>query len=93
MPDKPDKHEFLDTAKQQFAQVSAEFEKAMAALKDPERRKDLTSSYLDVLQKGLARAQESVASYQEKFASRGGSYRPDSAPHQEVPRPETPPTS
>lgn len=62
------KQDFIELAKRQFAQVSAEFEKALDALKDPERRRQLTSSYLDVLQKGLSRAQESVARYQEKVA-------------------------
>jgi hypothetical protein len=60
------KQDFLEVAKHQFAQISAEFEKALEALKDPERRKQLTSSYLDMLQKGLSRAQDSVARYQEK---------------------------
>ena len=62
------KQDFLEVAKRQFAQISAEFEKALEALKDPERRKQLTSSYLDMLQKGLSRAQGSVAKYQEKVA-------------------------
>jgi chromosome condensin MukBEF ATPase and DNA-binding subunit MukB len=64
------KQDFLEVAKHQFAQLSAEFEKALEALKDPERRKQLTSSYLDMLHKGLSRAQDSVARYQEKVAPR-----------------------
>ncbi|MDQ2750191.1 MAG: hypothetical protein M3Y44_11815 [Actinomycetota bacterium] len=72
------KQEFLDGANHQFAQISAEFEKAATALKDPERRKDLPSSYFDILQKGLFKAQEGgVASYQEKVASRENTDRPD----------------
>jgi hypothetical protein len=71
------KPDFLEVAKQQFAQISAEFEKALAALKDPERRKQLTSSYLDMLQKGLSRAQDSVARYQEKVAPRTTSAVPE----------------
>ena len=63
------KPDFLEVAKHQFAQLSAEFEKALEALKDPERRKQLTSSYLDMLQNGLSKAQDSVAKYQEKVAS------------------------
>ena len=62
------KQDFLEVAKHQFAQISAEFEKALDALKDQERRKQMTSSYLDMLQKGLSKAQESVAKYQEKIA-------------------------
>jgi hypothetical protein len=64
----PKKQDFLDLAKHQFAQISAEFEKALDALKDPERRRHLTSSYLDMLQKGLSKAQESIGKYQDKFA-------------------------
>jgi chromosome condensin MukBEF ATPase and DNA-binding subunit MukB len=63
------KQDFLEVAKHQFGQISTEFEKALEALKDPERRKQLTSSYLEMLQKGLSRAQESVTKYQEKVAS------------------------
>jgi hypothetical protein len=63
------KQDFIELAKRQFAQISAEFEKALGTLKDPERRRQLTSSYLDVLQKGLSRAQETVAKYQEKVAT------------------------
>jgi hypothetical protein len=69
MSDSPHKKpDFLEVAKHQFAQLSAEFEKALEALKDQERRKQLTSSYLDMLQKGLSKAQESVSKYQEKVA-------------------------
>ena len=64
----PKRQDFLEVAKHQFAQISAEFEKALEALKDQERRKQMTSSYLDLLQKGLSKAQESVAKYQEKIA-------------------------
>jgi hypothetical protein len=63
------KQDFLEIAKHQFAQISTEFEKALEALKDPERRKQLTSSYLDMLQKGLSKAQETVTKYQDKIAS------------------------
>ena len=63
------KQDFLELAKHQFAQISADFEKALDALKDPERRRQLTSSYLDMLQTGLSKAQEGVAKYQDKIAS------------------------
>ena len=69
MSDHPHKKpDFLEVAKHQFAQISAEFEKALDAVKDQERRKQLTSSYLEMLQKGLSRAQESVSKYQHKIA-------------------------
>jgi hypothetical protein len=62
------KQDFLEVARHQLAHISAEFEKALDALKDQERRKQMTSSYLDMLQRGLSKAQESVAKYQEKVA-------------------------
>jgi hypothetical protein len=72
MSDHPHKkQDFLEVAKHQFAQISAEFEKALDAVKDQERRKQLTSSYLEMLQKGLSRAQDSVAKYQQKIAPHG----------------------
>jgi hypothetical protein len=109
MSDNPNKkQDFLDGAKRQFAQISAEFEKALETLKDPARRKQLTSSYLDMLQKGLVKAQESVANYQEKVSAHTKPDQPDSTPAPEAsgtpeataaPRaesepaqPETPPT-
>jgi hypothetical protein len=69
MSDSPHKKpDFLEVAKHQFAHISAEFEKALEAVKDQDRRKQLTSSYLEMLQKGLSRAQESLTKYQEKVA-------------------------
>ena len=62
------KQDFLEVARHQFAHISAEFEKALEALKDQEHRKQMTSSYLDMLQKGLSKAQQSIAKYQEKVA-------------------------
>jgi hypothetical protein len=55
-------------------------------VKDPEHRKQVTSSYLDLLQKGLSKAQESVTKYQEKVAPK--------PPADETPAadPPTPPT-
>lgn len=95
------KQDFLEVAKHQFAQVSAEFEKALEALKDPERRKQLTASYLEVLQKGLSKAQDSVAKYQDKVAPHppaaapengSGSDRPAEAAKSEPANPEAPPS-
>jgi chromosome segregation ATPase len=74
------KQDFIELAKRQYAQISAEFEKALDTLKDPERRRQLTSSYLDMLQKGLSRAQESVAKYQEKVATQPTEEPPIPAP-------------
>ena len=62
------KPDFLELAKHQLAQISAEVEKALEAVKDPDRPKELTASYLDMLQKGLSKAQDSVAKYQQKMA-------------------------
>jgi Mn-containing catalase len=73
------KQDFLEVARHQFANISAEFEKALEALKDQERRKQMTSSYLDMLQKGLSKAQQSVAKYQEKVAPHAKVERSESA--------------
>ena len=93
MSDNPNKkQDFLDEAKHQFAQISAEFEKAVEALKDPERRKQMTSSYLDLLQTGLVKAQARVANYQEKVSTPTKTDRPESSPAPEAsPTPEPPP--
>lgn len=71
------KQDFVEVAKHQLAQMSAEFEKALEALKDPERRKQLTSSYLDMLQKGLSKAQDSLAKYQERVAPNASTAVPE----------------
>ena len=100
MSDHPHKkQDFLEVAKHQFAQISAEFEKALDAVKDQERRKQLTSSYLEMLQKGLSRAQDSVAKYQHKIAPHGtaaeqekGSAADMSATVETPATPETPPS-
>ena len=91
----PKKQDFLEVAKHQFAQISAEFEKALDAVKDQERRKQLTSSYLDMLQKGLSKAQDSVAKYQQKIASHPTSAEPGKTSASDVsataePKAETP---
>ena len=98
MSDHPHKkQDFLEVAKHQFAQISAEFEKALDAVKDQERRKQLTSSYLDMLQKGLSRAQDSVAKYQHKIAPHGTTGEPEKGSASEMsattaPNPEPPAT-
>src|SRR5919201_5022443 len=95
MSEKPHKRQdFLEVAKQQFAQISAEFEKALEALKDPGRRRQMTSAYLDMLQKGLSRAQESVAKYQDRITPQPKTTPPDDAsvPHSSAtpqPKPTT----
>ena len=95
------KQDFLEAAKHQFAQVSAEFEKALDALKDPERRKQLTASYLEMLQKGLSRAQDSVAKYQDRVAPHPQAAEPENGPASDRPaaaaesepaQPEAPPS-
>jgi hypothetical protein len=79
------KPDFLEAAKHQIAQIAAEFEKALAAIKDPERRKQMTASYLEMLQKGLSKAQESVAKYQEKIAPPTISEPPEDASATDAP--------
>jgi hypothetical protein len=79
------KPDFLEAAKHQIAHFAAEFEKALAAIKDPERRKQMTASYLEMLQKGLSKAQESVAKYQEKIAPPTISEPPEDASATDAP--------
>jgi hypothetical protein len=83
------KPDFLEVARHQLAQLTAEFEKAVEAVKEPERRKQLTLSYLDMLQKGLSWAQDSVARYQEKIAPHPASESPS---HASAPGPSATPT-
>ncbi len=86
MSDNPHKkQDFLEAAKHQFAQISAEFEKALDTVKDQERRKQLTSSYLEMLQKGLSRAKDSVAKYQEKVASHTTTVAPEKGSASDMP--------
>jgi phage shock protein A len=69
MTDGPNaKPDFFETAKQQLTQLMADVDHAIDAVKDPERRRQVTESALEKLQSGLARAQDSVAKYQEKVA-------------------------
>ena len=90
MSETPHKQDFLEAAKHQFAQISAEFEKAVETLKDPERRKQMTSSYLDMLQKGLSRAQDTVARYQEKVAPQPKAAAPEDGSASDVSSAATP---
>jgi hypothetical protein len=86
------KQDFLEVAKHQLTHITAEFEKALEALKDQERRKQLTSSYLDMLQKGLSKAQDSVAKYQEKIAPHPTTETPeDASAHDSSATPSEPP--
>ena len=106
MSDNPyKKQDFLDAAKHQLAQIAAEFEKALESFKDSERRKQMTTSYLDMLQKGLSKAQDSVAKYQEKIAAStttesaedhsaaGSTTAPDAAPDVPESEPSLPDTA
>jgi hypothetical protein len=88
------KQDFLEAAKHQYAQLSEEFQKAVGTLKDPEHRKQMTSSYLDMLQKGLSKAQEGVARYQEKIAAEAKADTPGTAAEVDTrvaPEPKAPP--
>lgn len=84
------KQDFLEAAKRQFAQVSAEFERGLDALKDPERRKEMASSYLDLLQSGLAKAQENLAKYQQRVAPQPKGDQPTEPQPSQPPRPAPP---
>ncbi len=53
----------------QLESVTEEFQKGAGAIKDPARRRELTVSYIEMLQKYLARAQEGLDRYKEKHAN------------------------
>jgi hypothetical protein len=58
--------ELLAKARQQLAQATEEFQRGLAAVKDPARRKNLTLAYVQLMQKYLAKAQQSLDRYREK---------------------------
>lgn len=108
MSENPNKKpDFLEIAKHQFAQISAEFEKALESFKDSEHRKQMMASYLDLLQKGLSKAQARVAMYEDKIAastatepaedaspqeSAAGAESESAPPESESSEPEAPPS-
>jgi hypothetical protein len=61
-----EKADLLAKAKKQMAAMADEFGKGLAAVKDPAKRNELTVAYLDIVQKYLAKAQETVAHSREK---------------------------
>jgi uncharacterized protein YdiU (UPF0061 family) len=92
MSEHPEKKDFIEAAKRQLAQVSAEFEKTFESLKDQDRRKRMAASYLDLLEQGLAKAQHSIASYRERMAPNPTADAPSAAPEPPpAPKPAPPP--
>lgn len=56
----------LAWAGQQLTTATTEFQKALAAVRDPARRRELTGAYVDVLQKALASAQRGLDRYSRR---------------------------
>ncbi len=73
--------ERLAQARKQLAAATTEFQNAIAAVRDPTRRQDLTNSYVGLLQKALTSAQEGLDRYSQRRASRppAGDTPPDSS--------------
>jgi hypothetical protein len=60
------KSELISKAKAQLAAVTTEFQRGLTAVKDPAQRRKLTDAYLDLVQKYLAKAQDSLAHHRSK---------------------------
>jgi hypothetical protein len=94
MSEHPEKKDFIEAAKRQLAQIGAEFEKTFESLKDQDGRKRMAASYLDLLEQGLSKAQQSVAGYRERVAPHPtADATPPPAPKPAPPEPPEPPES
>jgi molecular chaperone GrpE (heat shock protein) len=58
--------ELLAKAKQQLAAVTDEFQRGLKSVKSPQRRQRMTMAYVQLMQKTLAKAQQSLDKYQTK---------------------------
>jgi hypothetical protein len=58
--------ELLDKARKQLAAATEEFQRGLKSVKDPQRRQRLTMAYVSMMQKYLAKAQQSLDRYQNK---------------------------
>jgi hypothetical protein len=58
--------DMITKARTQLAAVTKEFQRGLTTVKDPAQRRKLTDAYLDVVQKYLAKAQESLTHYRSK---------------------------
>jgi molecular chaperone GrpE (heat shock protein) len=58
--------ELLAKAKQQLAAVTDEFQRGLKSVKSPQRRQRMTMAYVTLMQKTLAKAQQSLDKYQTK---------------------------
>lgn len=64
--DESRKADLIAKARHQMAAITSEFQRGLSAVKDPEQRRQLTSAYLEMIQKYLAKAQDSLSSYRGK---------------------------
>jgi alkanesulfonate monooxygenase SsuD/methylene tetrahydromethanopterin reductase-like flavin-dependent oxidoreductase (luciferase family) len=60
------KSDMIAKARTQLAAVTKEFQHGLTTVKDPVQRRKLADNYLDVVQKYLAKAQDSLAHYRSK---------------------------
>jgi molecular chaperone GrpE (heat shock protein) len=58
--------ELLAKAKQQLAAVTDEFQRGLKSVKSPQRRQRMTMAYVQLMQKTLAKARQSLDKYQTK---------------------------
>jgi molecular chaperone GrpE (heat shock protein) len=71
------RRELLATAKQQLAAVTDEFQRGLKSVKSPQRRRRMTMAYVQLMQKTLAKAQQSLDKYQTKRLTTTTVDRPD----------------
>ena len=60
------RQELLTRARRQLAATTQDFQRGLQSVRSPERRQQLTSAYLDLMQKYLDKAQQSLEKYQSK---------------------------
>lgn len=63
----------LVQARRQLAVATSEFQKAIAAVRDPGRRREVTDSYVGLLHKALVTAQQGLDRYEQRRAGQQSS--------------------
>lgn len=58
--------ERLTQARKQLVAATTEFQNAIAAVRDPTRRRDVASGYIGLLQKALTTAQQGLDRYSQR---------------------------
>jgi hypothetical protein len=60
------RQELLTRARRQLAATTQDFQRGLQSVRSPERRQQLSSAYLDIMQKYLGKAQQTLEKYQSK---------------------------